>query len=86
MKKKYSLGQIERLAKNKEITSIVVEFDKLYYKSKVHLNKKHTYSWEDRDKIRWDHVVRCRLDFSKPKWYMIDGDGYKRPGFRVRPE
>lgn len=84
--KKYSLELVERLAANRTITSIVVEFDKDYYKSSVHIKKPHTYRWEDRDKIRWDHVTRCRLDFEQSKWYNIDGDGCERPGFRINPE
>ena len=86
MKKQYSLKQIERLAKDKNICFINVVYDKEYYKSSVHLTHPHSYSYEDRDKIRWDHVVRCRLDWDKPKWHNVDGEAGPVPGFRIRPE
>jgi hypothetical protein len=81
MKKKYTLEQVERLAKDRSIVSIFVDFDPKHYK------KSRSFTWEDRDKIRWDHVVRCRLDWKEPQW-RINGNGDARIcyGFRINPE
>jgi len=86
MKKKYTLEQVERLAKDRSIVSILVEFDRKYYKSNTNANKSRAFFWENRAKIRWDHVVRCRLDWAEPKWHNVNGDGRECHGFRIHPE
>lgn len=77
MKKKYTL---ERLAKDRSIVSIFVHFDPKHYE------KPRSFSWEDRNKIRWYHVVRCRLDWKEPQWHNVDGDARICYGFRINPE
>lgn len=84
--KKYSLELVEKLSFGKDIAFIRVVYNKEYYKSNVHVPNSHSYLFEHRQRIRWDMVVKCRLDFRVPKWYNLDGDGCKRPGFKIRPE
>lgn len=73
---RFDLGKIERLAEGKDIAAVTVHY--------VGVEDPVTYEWEDRRQIGWSSVRRCRLDFVKPKYYIVDGDACNRPGFRVR--
>lgn len=85
-RKSYSLELIERLAAGKDIAFIQVVYDKSFYKSTKHIPTSHSYLFKHRNRIRWDMVVKCRLDFKVSKWYNVDGDGCERPGFKINPE
>lgn len=72
----FDLPLIEKAAKGIDIGSITVHYDGR--KSPVN------YDWEDRKKIRWGNVKKCRLNFKEGKSYLINGEACKRPGFRVK--
>ena len=71
---KYNLELIEKLAKNKPISSITVRYGKQIV----------NYIWENRKQINWNKVTKCRLDFTTPQCYIINGDACYRPGFNIK--
>ena len=74
----FSLKQIDEIARGKEIASVTV-----YYKDR---EMPVNYPWLNRGRIVWDNVKKCRLDFKNLKSYNIDGEGCRRPGFKVKPK
>lgn len=97
---KYSQQQIELLAKDKSISSIIVRYNRNFpnFHSFCDLQRKNDpeehptqtdpieYDWSERHKIRYDLANSIKLMFVDPNWYWIDGDWCKRPGFRVKKE
>jgi len=75
----FSLEQIENQAKGKPVASIVVHYEGR--KDPVR------YPWVNRKQVKWDNVLRCRLDFETPvQHYVGNGEYGTRPGFRVKPK
>jgi polyisoprenoid-binding protein YceI len=72
----FDLSKVEKLAEGKSIGSVTVHY--------VGREEPIDYAWEDRRLANWPQVRRCRLNFSQPKCYLVDGDACKRPGFRVK--
>lgn len=80
----FSLSAIENEAAGKPIASITVHYAVNYGGRSQ--EKPVVYTWDKRKQIKWQNVIRCRLDFDKPKSYLHNGDGCKRPGYRVKPK
>lgn len=73
---KYTIEYVESRANDKPIKSITLRYS-------TDIKRDITYPWNLRKSINWQHVIRCRLDFDKPKSYLGDGDERIRPGFRI---
>ena len=74
----FKLSDIEKQAKGKDVVSITIKYS--------NKDLEYCYFWKDRKIIRWNNVIRCRLDLTKSKTYNINGEACKRVGLRLKPK